>query len=134
MCVRVIYMANTEKDCDMLQDRPFLQSGRTPHDRQNLVMNPRGVQCQDGLTDRPTVRQLQSNFDFDSVSCTARTPSCLQVMSHLFLLGYAPKYCRRNYSVILVSLVIYGQRKYVENIIPWFTSTTFQILECILVV
>jgi hypothetical protein len=50
----------TEKDCDLLQDRPVLSSGKMPHDRQNhnclqynqnLVVSPRGAQRQDGLTD-----------------------------------------------------------------------------------
>jgi hypothetical protein len=40
-----------DKDCDLLQDRPVLSAGKTPHDKQNLncldynqnlVMSPRG--------------------------------------------------------------------------------------------
>jgi len=30
-----IYDTNKDKDCDLLQDRPVLPSGRTPHDKQN---------------------------------------------------------------------------------------------------
>jgi len=61
MCVCI---ANTDKDCDLLQDRPVHPSGSTPHDKQNrncldcskeLVMSPRGAQCQDGRTDWPSV-------------------------------------------------------------------------------
>jgi len=52
-------IANTDKDCDLLQDRPVLSSERTPHDVQNrncpyssknLVMSPRGG-SKPGLTD-----------------------------------------------------------------------------------
>jgi len=44
-------LLNTDKDCDLLQDRPVLSTGRTPHDKQNrkgldynqnLVMSPGG--------------------------------------------------------------------------------------------
>jgi hypothetical protein len=46
-----IYITNTDKDYDLLQDRPTLPSGKTPHDKlyrncleysQNLVMSSRG--------------------------------------------------------------------------------------------
>jgi len=51
-----VYIANTDKDCYLLHDRPVLSSGRTPHHKQNrnyldysqnLVMNPKGAQRQD---------------------------------------------------------------------------------------
>jgi len=54
-----VYIANTDKDCDLLQDRPILSSGRMLHDKHNcnwldysqiLIMSPRGSQCQE----RPT--------------------------------------------------------------------------------
>jgi hypothetical protein len=60
----------TGKEYDLLQDRPVLSTGKTPHDKQNrncleynqnLVMSPRGAQRQDRLTDP----HLQSNSDFD---------------------------------------------------------------------
>jgi len=50
----------TDKDCDVLHDRPVLSTGRTPHDKQNrncldynqnLVMSPGGARSQDGLSD-----------------------------------------------------------------------------------
>jgi hypothetical protein len=68
-------VANTDKDCDLLHDRPVFPSGRTPHDKQNhncldcnqtLVMSPKEAQQQDGLTDWPIDRQLQSSSDSDS--------------------------------------------------------------------
>jgi hypothetical protein len=55
-----VYIANTDKHCDLLHDRPVLSSRRTPHVRenrnctdhsQNLVISPRGAERQDGLTD-----------------------------------------------------------------------------------
>jgi hypothetical protein len=46
-CVCVI---NTDKDCDLLQNRPALSSGRTSYS-ENLVMIPKGIQCQYGRTD-----------------------------------------------------------------------------------
>jgi hypothetical protein len=33
MCI-----ANTDKDCDLLQDRPVLSTGRTPHDKTVTVL------------------------------------------------------------------------------------------------
>jgi hypothetical protein len=51
---------DTDTDCDLLYDRTFLSTGRTPHEKQNrncldynenLVMSPGGVRCQDWLTD-----------------------------------------------------------------------------------
>jgi hypothetical protein len=64
---------------DQLEDRTVLDLGRTPHDKQNrncldysqnLVMSPRGAQCQGGPTDWPTDRQtdrqLQRNSDSNS--------------------------------------------------------------------
>jgi hypothetical protein len=56
--VHVYISLNTDKDCDLLHDRPVLSAGRTPNDEQslncldynqNLVMSPRGAQRQDGL-------------------------------------------------------------------------------------
>jgi hypothetical protein len=50
----------TDKDCDLLQDRPLLSTGRTSHGKQNrncldysqnLVMSPGWVRRQRGLTD-----------------------------------------------------------------------------------
>jgi len=32
MCVNI---ANTDKDCGLLYDRPILSTGTTPHDKQN---------------------------------------------------------------------------------------------------
>jgi len=58
---------DTDNDCDLLHDRPVLPPGMTPRDKQNrncldhrrnLVMCPRGAQCQDWLTDLLTDRQL----------------------------------------------------------------------------
>jgi hypothetical protein len=59
-----VYIANTDKDCDLLHDRPILWRGRKPHDKQNrichldykqnLVMSPRGSQRKNGLTDTPS--------------------------------------------------------------------------------
>jgi len=66
-------LLNTDKDCDLLQDRPVLSTGRTPHDKQNrscldynqnLVISPRGAQRQDWLTDC----QFQSDSDSDYLS------------------------------------------------------------------
>jgi hypothetical protein len=54
---------DTDKDCDLLHDRPVFSTGRTPHDKQshnclhynqNLVMSPREAQSQDGLTEWQT--------------------------------------------------------------------------------
>jgi len=59
-----IHIIKADKQCDLLQGRLVLSSGTTPHNKQNrnsldysqnLVMSPKGDQCQDGLTDRPTV-------------------------------------------------------------------------------
>jgi hypothetical protein len=56
MCISL----ETDKDCDLLQDRPILSTDRTPHDKQNcncpdynqnLAMIPIAAQCQDGLID-----------------------------------------------------------------------------------
>jgi hypothetical protein len=53
-----VYTPNTDKDYDLLQDRPILLSERAPHDKQthnfldysqDLFKSPRGAQCQDGL-------------------------------------------------------------------------------------
>jgi len=34
-----MYMSfDTDKDCDLLHDRPVLSSGRTPHDKQNSTV------------------------------------------------------------------------------------------------
>jgi len=59
--IKGTYITNTDKDCDLLQERPILPSGKMPRDNntasvlinysQNLVMSPRGAQCQDGRTD-----------------------------------------------------------------------------------
>jgi hypothetical protein len=47
-----VYTANTDKDCDLLHDRPVLSMGRTPHDKQNcncldyshhLAVSPEGA-------------------------------------------------------------------------------------------
>jgi len=66
---------DTDKDCDLLHDRPVLSTGRTPCDKQNrnsldysqnLVTSPGGdltPRRTDRLTDRPTDRQLHSNSD-----------------------------------------------------------------------
>jgi hypothetical protein len=54
--VHVYILLDTDKDCDLLHDRPFLSTGRTPHDKQNrncldysqnLFMSPGGAQRQD---------------------------------------------------------------------------------------
>jgi len=54
--VHAYLIVNRNKECDLLQDRPVLLTGRTPHDKQNrnyldysqnMVMSPRGAQCQD---------------------------------------------------------------------------------------
>jgi hypothetical protein len=65
------FHSNTDKDCDLLRERPALSTGRTPHDKQkcncfdysqNLIMSPRGPNAKmDLLTDWTTDRQLQSN-------------------------------------------------------------------------
>jgi hypothetical protein len=52
---KYVYIANTDKDCNLLDDRPVLSLGRMPHDKQNrnyldYSQNP-GTQRQDGLTD-----------------------------------------------------------------------------------
>jgi len=70
--VHMYISLDTDKDCDLLHERPVLSTGRTPHDKQNrscldhnqnLVMSPGGANCQDGRTDgrtdRPTDRHLQ---------------------------------------------------------------------------
>jgi len=50
---------DTNKDCDLLHNKPVLSTGRTPNEKQNrnwldysqnLVMSPRGAQSQDWLT------------------------------------------------------------------------------------
>jgi hypothetical protein len=55
---------DTDKDCNLLRDRPVLSAGRTLHDKQNcycleynqnLIMSPRGAQRPDGLTDSQSV-------------------------------------------------------------------------------
>jgi hypothetical protein len=49
-------LVDTDKDCDLLQDRPVLSTGRIPHDKQNcncldnninLVMSPGEARRQD---------------------------------------------------------------------------------------
>jgi hypothetical protein len=54
----------TDKDCDLLPDRPVLSTGGTPHNKQirsclyqnhNLVMSPGRAQRQDELTHWPSV-------------------------------------------------------------------------------
>jgi len=45
---------DTDKDSDLLHDRPVLSTGRTPNDKKKatlLVMSFGGVRRQDGLTD-----------------------------------------------------------------------------------
>jgi hypothetical protein len=53
-----VYTAKTDKDYDLIHDRPIITDGRTSHDKQthncldysqNLVMSPRGAECQDRL-------------------------------------------------------------------------------------
>jgi len=34
---RHVYIANTDRDCGLLQDRPVLLSGRMPPDKQNRI-------------------------------------------------------------------------------------------------
>jgi hypothetical protein len=62
LCKRPLYVHidNTNKYCDLLQDRPAPSTGRTPHDKQNrncldcnqnLLMSPGGARSQEGLTD-----------------------------------------------------------------------------------
>jgi len=50
-----VYIANRDKDCDLLHDRPILLTGRMPHNKQNcncsdynqnLFMSSGGAQCQ----------------------------------------------------------------------------------------
>jgi hypothetical protein len=57
-------LLDTDKDCDVLPNRPVLSAGRTLHDKQscscldcnqNLVTNTEGAQRQDGLSDWPPV-------------------------------------------------------------------------------
>jgi len=55
MCVNI---ANTDKDCGLLYDRPILSSGRTPHDKQNrncLRLQPKyGLESQRDWAPRRT--------------------------------------------------------------------------------
>jgi hypothetical protein len=53
-------LLDTEKDCDLLHDRPILSTGRASHDKQNRnclnysqkwVTIPGGTQRQDGRTE-----------------------------------------------------------------------------------
>lgn len=55
-----VYIPNSDKGCDILQDRPILSTGKTTHDKQNckylnynqnLAISPGGAQRQDCLTD-----------------------------------------------------------------------------------
>jgi hypothetical protein len=71
--------SNTDKDCELLHDRPVLSTGRTPHDKQNrncFDYNQNLVVCPgeestprltdwltDWLTDRPTDRHLYNDSD-----------------------------------------------------------------------
>jgi hypothetical protein len=59
-----VYIANTDKDCELVLDRPVLSTRKTAYDKQNcnyldynqnLVIIPLGAQCQDGPTDRPSI-------------------------------------------------------------------------------
>jgi hypothetical protein len=54
-----VYIADTDINCDLFNDKTVLSSGRTPHEEknsnsfdynQNLVISPEGAQRQDGLT------------------------------------------------------------------------------------
>jgi hypothetical protein len=70
--VRMHILLDTDKDCDLLHDRPVLSTGRTPHDKQNrtclVVMSPGGVQRQDGRTDGRTDWQTDRLADRPQVA------------------------------------------------------------------
>jgi len=60
--ITYVYVANRDRDCDLLHDRPVREEAPRQNRNcllsysQNLVMSPRGARCQDGLIDC----QLQS--------------------------------------------------------------------------
>jgi hypothetical protein len=66
-----IYFTNTDKDCDLLQDRPVLPTGKTPHDKPATVLTkvkillyvPEGLNAKtDWLTDWLTVASNSAFF------------------------------------------------------------------------